>query len=161
MNGDEATRETVPIVAPSRGGEGTVHHCAAIPAIMETLRAPPMAPDSHLRSLLFLIAAGAPLFALAAPAVAFQEQSAGAGSAVAGAPSAQAPDLDLSLPESGIARGPGTEVRIPGVGTLGVLPKLDFGLELLYGANDSAGARPDDRSQPSDVQIRATIKHRF
>jgi hypothetical protein len=43
---------------------------------------------------------------------------------------------------------------------VGTLPKLDFGLELLYGANESPG-RLDDRSQPSDVQIRATIKHRF
>jgi hypothetical protein len=41
-----------------------------------------------------------------------------------------------------------------------VLPKLDFGLELLYGATDARG-RPDDKSEPSDVQIRGTIKHRF
>ena len=40
------------------------------------------------------------------------------------------------------------------------LPKLDFGLELLYGATDTRG-RPDDKSEPSDVQIRGTIKHRF
>ncbi len=74
----------------------------------------------------------------------------------------QLPSLDLSLPGSAdIGKSAGTEVRIPGVGTLGVLPKLDFGLELLYGANNSAGTRSDDRSQPSDVQIRATIKHRF
>ena len=30
----------------------------------------------------------------------------------------------------------GTEIRIPGLGKLGVLPKMDFGLELLYGAAD-------------------------
>ena len=84
-----------------------------------------------------------------------------AGKAAGSAPSAQLPGLNLKLPDLDIAKNTGTEVRIPGVGTLGVLPKLDFGLELLYGANDSVGARPDDRSQPSDVQIRGTIKHRF
>jgi hypothetical protein len=39
-----------------------------------------------------------------------------------------------------------------------VLPKLDFGLELLY--SDGA-ARPEDKSQPSDVQVRGTLKYRF
>jgi hypothetical protein len=52
-------------------------------------------------------------------------------------------------------------VRIPGFGKVGVLPKLDFGLELLYGATDTTRGRPDDKSEPSDVQIRGTIKHRF
>jgi hypothetical protein len=121
----------------------------------------PMASETRLRSLLFSITAGAALIALAAPALAFQEQSVGAGTGkgAAGAPGSQIPNLNLSLPDAD--KGTGTEVRIPGLGTLGVLPKLDFGLELLYGANDSVGARPDDGSQPSDVQIRATIKHRF
>jgi hypothetical protein len=41
-----------------------------------------------------------------------------------------------------------------------VLPKLDFGLELLYGANEQKGL-PSDTSHPDDVQIRGTIKHRF
>ena len=51
-------------------------------------------------------------------------------------------------------------MRIPGFGKVGVLPKLDFGLELLYGATESKGIR-EDRTEPSDVQIRGTIKHRF
>src|SRR5262245_11135402 len=41
--------------------------------------------------------------------------------------------LNLTMPEVQL---PGTEVRIPGLGKVGVLPKLDFGLELLYGANE-------------------------
>jgi hypothetical protein len=65
------------------------------------------------------------------------------------------------MPEMSIGQGTGTEVKIPGFGTVGVLPKLDFGLELLYGATDARGTRPDDKSEPSDVQIRGTIKHRF
>jgi hypothetical protein len=94
------------------------------------------------------------------PAFAFQERSLGeAGDKPAGIPSAlQLPGLDLKVPESGA--GAGTEIRVPGVGSVGTLPKLDFGLELLYGANEPVG-RSDDRSQPSDLQIRATIKHRF
>ena len=87
----------------------------------------------------------------------FQERDVGDGSG--GPPTAlQVPGLDTQRPPSGL--GAGTEIRVPGVGSVGTLPKLDFGLELLYGANESPG-RLDDRSQPSDVQIRATIKHRF
>jgi hypothetical protein len=71
------------------------------------------------------------------------------------------PSLKLSVPDSSAASGAGIEVRIPGVGSLGALPKLDFGLELLYGANEPSTGRPDDRSPPSDMQIRGTIKHRF
>jgi hypothetical protein len=59
-----------------------------------------------------------------------------------------------------LGTGSGTEVRIPGLGKVGVLPKLDFGLELLYGATDQEKGLPE-KSEPSDVQIRGTIKHRF
>ena len=68
--------------------------------------------------------------------------------------------LQFSVPEVSIGGKGGTEVRIPGIGTVGVLPKLDFGLELLYGATESKGV-PDSKADPGDVQIRGTIKHRF
>jgi hypothetical protein len=115
-----------------------------------------------MRTPMLLIAVAAALAGLATPTLAFQEQSVGggAGNAAAAAPALQMPKLDLSVPDAGAGKGTGIDVRIPGVGSLGTLPKLDFGLELLYGANEASG-RPDDRSQPSDVQIRATIKHRF
>ena len=45
----------------------------------------------------------------------------------------------MKVPELSIGQGTGTEVRIPGFGKVGVLPKLDFGLELLYGATESKG----------------------
>jgi hypothetical protein len=114
-----------------------------------------------------LVLATAALFALAEPVWAFQESS-GASQPEAAAP-AEAPkslpaptkSLNLKMPEMSIGQGTGTEVKIPGFGTVGVLPKLDFGLELLYGATDARGVRPDDKSEPSDVQIRGTIKHRF
>jgi hypothetical protein len=101
-----------------------------------------------------------------APAHAFDLQQGGAG---ASAPKSNAPETkaggesgSLSLSEQGKAGG-GTEVRIPGLGKLGVLPKLDFGLELLYGAAEpKRGEEPLDRQQPDDgVVVRGTLKHRF
>ena len=120
-----------------------------------------MATGLPVRTLLLSFALAA---ALAAPVAAFEERSVGGGSgssAAVGVPASGMPNLNLNLPDADASKSTGTEVRIPGVGTLGVLPKLDFGLELLYGANDAAGARLDERTQPSDVQLRATIKHRF
>ena len=101
-------------------------------------------------------------------AAAFEETSVGNGDRDK-APAApvlelpKAPDGAKGLNLSGselTLRTPGTEVRIPGLGTVGVLPKLDFGLELLYGANEPKGIAPD-KSDTDDVQIRGTIKHRF
>src|SRR5262249_35366350 len=112
---------------------------------------------------LLLIAVAAALAGTATPSLAFQEQSVGGDAAKAAnlQEPPPAPSLKLSAPETTGRSGGGLEVRIPGVGSLGALPKLDFGLELLYGANDPPAGRTDDRSQPSDVQLRATLKHRF
>lgn len=63
--------------------------------------------------------------------------------------------VDVSAPPSS-----GTEVRIPGLGKLGVFPKLDFGLELLYGGREDR-ATDRGRAENDDVQIRGSIKHRF
>jgi hypothetical protein len=123
-----------------------------------------------MKGLVRIVAVGAVLGVLAQPSLAFQESSSGGGSdqPTAGVSNLETPKnvgelgkgLNLKMPELSIGKDTGTEVRIPGMGSLGVLPKLDLGLELLYGANDSGG-RPDEKSQPSDVQLRATIKHRF
>lgn len=132
-----------------------------------------------------LLLIGAAIGAMVGPAWAFQETT--VGGSQGNAPAAQAappvsvqapaaplgsldnagkPQLDqgkgvsLTMPELSLGKSSGTEVRIPGLGTVGVLPKLDFGLELLYGANENK-AVPDERSEPNDLQIRGTIKHRF
>lgn len=61
----------------------------------------------------------------------------------------------------------GTELKIPGLGTIGVLPKLDFGLELLYGSPDPSADFRDERApsrdalSEDDVLIRGILKHRF
>ena len=63
----------------------------------------------------------------------------------------------LAKPETG------TEIRIPGIGIVGKLPKMDFGLELLYGAAD--GKQPQDTlpsdSEPGDLTIKGRLKHEF
>lgn len=67
----------------------------------------------------------------------------------------------LSLTTPGAATQGGTEIRIPGVGSIGTLPKLDFGLDLLYGqGSDPVQERPME-SESGDVTIKGTIRHRF
>lgn len=97
-------------------------------------------------------------------AYAFQEQ--GGAPPVAPAPAEAKPaapaekGLDFSTPRVEDSEGAGTEIRIPGLGKLGVLPKMDFGLELLYGANE--GRQPDPVEPPAeDLTVRGTIKHNF
>jgi hypothetical protein len=87
------------------------------------------------------------------------------------APSLADPKLQLQKPEGGAglelttpgdAKSKGTELNIPGFGSIGTIPKLDFGLELLYGANGSQTPEnnvPEDKTD--DVLIKGTIKHRF
>ncbi|MEM1372381.1 MAG: hypothetical protein AAGG72_09180 [Pseudomonadota bacterium] len=98
---------------------------------------------------------------------AFQVQSTG----TAQSPTNQAPEIQqpgLSLGDTETIVGPsasqGTEVRIPGLGKLGVLPKMDFGLELLYGATDVPTDAVNAFEEPngdSDLKVRGTVKHRF
>jgi hypothetical protein len=102
-------------------------------------------------------------------ALSFQEQG---GAPVTPAPS-EAPqaapvapadkDLNFSTPKVDSGADAGTEVRIPGLGKLGVLPKMDFGLELLYGANDSSSKQlePAEQQPTEDLTIRGSVKHNF
>lgn len=69
--------------------------------------------------------------------------------------------LQIQVPGVSLGNRSGTEVKIPGLGTVGVLPKLDFGLELLYGATDPKSSLQENKVDPNDVQIRGTLKHRF
>jgi hypothetical protein len=109
------------------------------------------------------------LLMLAGPsAYAFQEQSSGAAPSAAqpqqAAPAAPDSGLDLSDETGTAGAQKGTEIRIPGLGRLGVLPKMDFGLELLYGAAETKQPDGPPEAAPApadDLMIRGTVKHRF
>ena len=53
-------------------------------------------------------------------------------------------------------------VTIPGLGQLGVLPKMNFGLELLYGQGEvrEPAAKPQE-APIDDLTIRGSVKHNF
>jgi hypothetical protein len=91
---------------------------------------------------------------------AFQEQQAAAPAAKSGV----AAQLDVPVAVVTGSTSTGTPVRIPGLGTLGVIPKMDFGLELLYGVADASNPvkRPELKSTDADEPlIRGAIKHKF
>jgi hypothetical protein len=105
-------------------------------------------------------------------ALAFQEQGGGAPAVTTPSPNApadgankvpdtQGKDLNFATPKSDSGESVGTEVRIPGLGKLGVLPKMDFGLELLYGANESSKPADPVEPQNDDLTIRGSLKHNF
>lgn len=86
------------------------------------------------------------------------------GVAVPDAPKAQ--EQEESAPAA--QTNTGTEIRIPGLGKIGTLPKMDFGLDLLYGAveDDNSKATPDfpssqDEDEKRDLMFHGTVKHRF
>lgn len=68
------------------------------------------------------------------------------------------PGLSLTTPDNGSG---GTELNIPGIGSIGKLPKLDFGLELLYGGDTEQGPNSTGAGQDDDVLIKGKIRHRF
>lgn len=111
-------------------------------------------------------AAGAVLGLLSSAALAFQEQK-GGSSPSAPVDAGKAPAVELTPPAAPRPSGSGTEVTVPGFGRLGFLPKLDFGLELLYGATESDRKSTNvERASPTgseeeDLRIRGTLKHRF
>lgn len=89
--------------------------------------------------------------------MAFQEQ--GGKAATPATPAA--PGSNVTPPPASNMPRTGTEIRIPGLGPVGTLPKFDFGLELLYGAGEQRTVETPNKSEPSEVQIRGTIKYKF
>lgn len=104
-------------------------------------------------------------------AFAFEEQQGAAGATGSPAPGividnsktiAPSGELDFSTPAT--PNDSGAKVFLPGLGTLGVLPKLDFGLELLYGAAETPEAAPETKDlipEDDDLMIKGRVKHRF
>jgi hypothetical protein len=115
-------------------------------------------------SLFKYTSVGLTLVLLSTAAVAFQEQK--SGTTPEAAPAAVQPEakpVELSNSADALKPTLGTEVRIPGLGKLGSLPKMDFGLELLYGATE-AKQQPEPQTRDEnrdDLTIRGTVKHKF
>lgn len=65
----------------------------------------------------------------------------------------------LALPDGAVQQEEGTSITIPGIGKIGTLPKLDFGLELLYKEDDSS--RPVDQLDDDGLSIKGRLKHNF
>ncbi len=62
----------------------------------------------------------------------------------------------LSTSESGNDQ---IELTIPGIGRLGTLPKLNFGLELLYGANQEN--QSDSKEAEDGFTVKGSIRKNF
>jgi len=111
-------------------------------------------------SMKFMLTLGVGLFLAAGSAWAFQEER-------PAAPAGQdAPAAGVADAEGAEKKSSGTDVTIPGLGKLGTLPKMDFGLELLYGANEGKPVEtqpiePGALPEPEDFSIRGTMKHNF
>lgn len=99
-----------------------------------------------------------PVTPQAAPAPA-QPQQVMPGVTIEVQPSAALPRP--GMPEIGLQGeqiGKSIDIHIPGMGSVGVLPKFDLGLELLYTPRQEP--IQEDPSK-EDVIIRGTLKHRF
>ncbi len=70
------------------------------------------------------------------------------------------PQLDLSDPFA-VSKPSGTDITIPGLGTVGTIPKFDFGLELLYGPKAGPEAFQFDQHAPDGEGIKGTLTHKF
>ena len=69
-----------------------------------------------------------------------------------------------SVQEQSTAKSESSEptVQVPGIGNLGVIPKLDFGLELLYGAEtEQRTVQTEPQADEDGLRIRGTVRHRF
>jgi hypothetical protein len=72
------------------------------------------------------------------------------------------PSKGLNTSPSGLhLQTEGTEVNIPGLGKVGVLPKLDLGLEILHGSHEEKGTPQDKGNSDDAVRLRGTVKYRF
>jgi hypothetical protein len=70
-----------------------------------------------------------------------------------------------NVKETDVAEDGGMNIWIPGLGVVGTMPKLDFGLEMLYGAQDAIQDVPQTADElkefETDFAIKGTIKRKF
>lgn len=95
-------------------------------------------------------------------AYAFQETEVDMGAVRDGAAGLQHNADDgagLSLPSDDIQSSKkGTIINIPGLGVVGTLPELNFGLELLYSDEKSKAV---EELSDDDLTIKGRLKHNF
>ena len=73
------------------------------------------------------------------------------------------PGVELTTPaQTGNGEKTGLGIVFPGLGSFGALPKLDFGLELLYGAPDAkvTGEAPGELP-PDALTVYGSVKKTF
>ena len=106
---------------------------------------------------------GVLLAVVSTASMAFEEQkmnqggSAGSSSAAAAAGnSSSAGGLGIAIPDLQPPKDSGTKIRVPGLGVIGEIPKMDFGLELLYGASQNKPME-SDRTEANGVMLRSKI----
>lgn len=92
--------------------------------------------------------------------MAFEEQKMRPAQPQAGGQSTQAgPQAGAALTDPGVAVprvDAGTKIRVPGLGVIGEIPRMDFGLELLYGASQPK-AGDAERTDANGVMGRVTV----
>ena len=99
-------------------------------------------------------------------AVAFEQTQLGDGNAAKntteGVPSG-IPGVKLTNPTTSTIAKPstGTQLRLPGFGVIGTLPKFDFGLELLYSDEREETLKEDPGLTSEGLTIHGSVKHRF
>jgi hypothetical protein len=65
--------------------------------------------------------------------------------------------LQITTPELTAPKSDsGVKIRLPGLGVIGEIPKMDFGLELLYGASQPKQLE-SDQTEPSGVMVRGRL----
>ncbi len=105
---------------------------------------------------------GLGVVALSTASMAFEEQKLapgraagqGAGSVTGSGSQPAAAIIDPGIKAPRVQSG--TKIRVPGLGVIGEIPKMDFGLELLYGASQPKGS-DIERNEGNGVMGRVTV----
>ncbi len=72
------------------------------------------------------------------------------------------PDSKVKLDSTGSHQkenGGGIVLKIPGIGRLGTLPKLNFGLELLYGVNEET--QQEKKEYDDGFTVKGSVRKNF
>jgi hypothetical protein len=114
-----------------------------------------------MRSVAFIASSVvAAIFATSTPALAFQEILEARQPEVSyGAAEPAAPSAALQSPGDGTSQA--TENKSTGLLNFGILPKLDIGLELLYGDEQQGRSQDPIADETGDVTVLGKVKRRF